>query len=198
MALTPITHITGTAVYIPGNNIDTDRIVPARFLRDITFTHMGEYLFYDERFGPDDTPRDFPLNAVYDVKLLIVDANFGCGSSREHAPQAIKKYGIQGIIGKSFSDIFRGNCHALGIPCVILDDPSHQRLKTSLDTRITLDIASTCIRTKETELPFILEPAVQQAFISGEWQVKALLKTASARSKAIADKLPYIHNYAPR
>ena len=117
-----ITQITGTATPIRGNDIDTDQIVPARFLKEITFDNMGKYLFYDARFDNQDQTKDHPLNNLnyLDSTIMIVEQNFGCGSSREHAPQAIKKAGFKLIIGHSFSEIFMGNCKALGVPAVQL------------------------------------------------------------------------------
>ena len=115
-----IKEVKGMAVPIKGNEIDTDRIVPARFLKEVTFEKMGEYLFYDVRFPNDKKDHLHPLNQEQykDATVMLVENNFGCGSSREHAPQAIKRAGFEIILGESFAEIFAGNCKALGIPTV--------------------------------------------------------------------------------
>jgi 3-isopropylmalate/(R)-2-methylmalate dehydratase small subunit len=118
MALEKITELTGTAAYVPGNDIDTDRIIPARFMKCVTFDDLGEYLFYDVRKNEDGSDKAHPLNdpKFAGAKILISNSNFGCGSSREHAPQAIYRFGFRGVIAESFAEIFFGNCVTLGIP----------------------------------------------------------------------------------
>ena len=118
-----IYEIEGGAVPIRGDEIDTDRIIPARFLKEITFDNMGKYLFYDERFDEQGRVKDHPLNnpEYFNARIMIVGRNFGCGSSREHAPQAIQKAGINALIGESFADIFSGNCNTMGVPLLTLE-----------------------------------------------------------------------------
>src|SRR6056297_3468335 len=117
---TKITTRTVTGIPVPGDDIDTDRIIPARFMRCVTFDGLGEFAFYDERFNDDKSLKKHPLNdeRYNEGSILIVGDNFGCGSSREHAPQALKRYGIKAVIGQSFADIFAGNCVAMGMPAV--------------------------------------------------------------------------------
>ena len=112
-------QITGTGIPVPGNDIDTDRIIPARFMKCVTFDGLEQYAFYDERFS-GDTPKAHPFNddRFLGGSILIVNKNFGCGSSREHAPQALVRFGMRAIIGESFAEIFAGNCTALGVPAV--------------------------------------------------------------------------------
>ena len=118
--MSKIIHITGRAVPVIGNDIDTDRIIPARYLKEITFSRMGQYPFYDERFTADGKMKDHPFNKPqYDgASILVANANFGCGSSREHAPQALGRWGIKAIVAESFGEIFAGNCAMLGIPAL--------------------------------------------------------------------------------
>ncbi|MDC0291584.1 3-isopropylmalate dehydratase small subunit, partial [Akkermansiaceae bacterium] len=121
MAIAPITQVSGTAVPIPGADIDTDRIIPARFMKCVTFDGLGEYAFYDVRFDPESGEKtDHPLNDErFDgASILVAGINFGCGSSREHAPQSLTKYGFSAIIAESFAEIFYGNSTTLGLPCV--------------------------------------------------------------------------------
>src|SRR5512134_255490 len=115
-----ITRVSGTAVPIRGNDIDTDRIIPARYLKEVTFARMGGYPFFDERFDASGKKKDHPLNdpEYQGASILFVNKNFGCGSSREHAPQALYRFGIQAIVGESFAAIFAGNCTIMGLPTV--------------------------------------------------------------------------------
>ena len=115
---TTVTGVAGTGVPVRGDDIDTDRILPARFLKEVTFENMGEYAFYDRRFDAEGEPTDHPFNEFEGASILVVNDNFGCGSSREHAPQALMRWGIDGIIGESFAEIFRDNCESLGVPTV--------------------------------------------------------------------------------
>src|SRR5882762_3853082 len=119
MALAKITSVTGCAVNVPGNDIDTDRIIPARFMKCVTFDGLGEYLFYDVRKNADGSDRPHPLNEprFKGATILLSGANFGCGSSREHAPQAIQKYGFKAVVAENFAEIFFGNSTTLGMPC---------------------------------------------------------------------------------
>ena len=112
--------IEGRGIPLPGNDIDTDRIIPARFMKCITFDGLGQYVFYDERFDESGSKKGHPFNdeKFLDSSILIVNKNFGCGSSREHAPQALLRFGIKALIGESFAEIFAGNCTVMGIPTV--------------------------------------------------------------------------------
>ena len=123
MALEKITQVNGTAVYVPGNDIDTDRIIPARFMKCVTFDGLGEYLFYDVRKDEEGNDKDHPLNdeRFQSASILITNANFGCGSSREHAPQALYRYGFRAVIAESFADIFFNNCYSFTLLIVIYD-----------------------------------------------------------------------------
>ncbi len=197
-----ITTVSGRAVPILGDDIDTDRIVPARFLKEITFANMGNYLFYDLRFDETETPKAHPLNDPHylGARIMIVGRNFGCGSSREHAPQAIKRFGIQAVIGESFAEIFAGNCKAIGLPVVSVSDGAHALiidhithhsealLSLNLDTKTLQYGAETC----HVELP----EARRQAFISGTWESTALLRVNMPAVLEKAKQLPYVQGFA--
>lgn len=195
-----ITTITGQAIAISGDDIDTDRIVPARFLKEITFEKMGDYLFYDERFNTDGSPKEFPLNLVdhLDASILVVGSNFGCGSSREHAPQAIMRYGFKAIVGVSFSDIFSGNCQAIGIPCIPVSDADIGAIVnavTDAKTSLAIDLSHQTIRVGDQTWTSQLSPARHHAFVTGGWNIKGLLKANADQTQAVANRLPYIQNF---
>ena len=142
------TRISGRAVPIRGNDIDTDRIIPARYLKEITFARMGEFPFYDERFDAEGKPKPHPFNdAKYKgASILLVNKNFGCGSSREHAPQAIYRFGIHAVVGESFAAIFAGNCVMLGMPAVTVASSDIELLMQLVESNpqlvLTLDLES--------------------------------------------------------
>src|SRR5262245_30038169 len=148
MALAKIEKVTGSGVHVPGEDIDTDRIIPARFLKCVTFDGLGEHLFKDVRFRQDGTPTGHPLDDPRHAgaTILVVGRNFGCGSSREHAPQSIAKRGFKAIIGESFAEIFFGNAITLGIPCVSLAradlDQLAKRVDSSPETVLTVDLVA--------------------------------------------------------
>ena len=139
-----ITNVEGRAVPIRGNDIDTDRIIPARYLKEVTFARMGEYPFFDERFDALGNLKPHPLNdpKYKGASLLFVNKNFGCGSSREHAPQALYRWGINAIVGESFAAIFAGNCTIMGVPTVTVSPVDIEKLMRAVenDPRITFSL----------------------------------------------------------
>ncbi|MEK9727971.1 MAG: 3-isopropylmalate dehydratase small subunit [Candidatus Margulisiibacteriota bacterium] len=196
-----IGSVSGTAVPILGNDVDTDRIVPARYLKEITFDQMGDYLFYDARYDEGHNPReDHPLNQdqYQSASIMLVEKNFGCGSSREHAPQAIKRAGFEAIIGESFAEIFSGNCKNLGIVTGGLSrdhlDQLIQRVKQSPSLTLRLDIESSVLKLGEdVSFPVSIKSSHQKAFLDGTWDELALLKLNDNKIKAVANDLPYFH-----
>src|ERR1700749_4045014 len=142
MSLAKITSITGRAVNVPGNDIDTDRIIPARFMRCIVFDGLGEFAFYDVRKNADGSNKAHPLNdpRFKGASILLSGANFGCGSSREHAPQALYRFGFRAIIAESFAEIFFGNCTTLGIPCVTASAKDIQFLANEIERNPKLEV----------------------------------------------------------
>src|SRR6185295_7747783 len=144
MALAKIEMVTGRAVHVPGEDIDTDRIIPARFLKCVTFDGLGEHLFWDVRHREDGTKTGHPLDdpRFTGATILLAGRNFGCGSSREHAPQSIAKFGIKAIVAESFAEIFFGNSLALGMPCVSVARPDLialiERVEHDPKTQVTI------------------------------------------------------------
>jgi 3-isopropylmalate/(R)-2-methylmalate dehydratase small subunit len=200
VAVEQIRRITGTAIPLPGNNIDTDRIIPARFLRSVSFEGLEDHLFEDDRAQADaDRPGSHPFsNPVYrGASVLVVNANFGCGSSREHAPQAIQRRGIRAIVGESFSEIFFGNSVAIGLPCVSAPreevDALIALVTASPDVTLEIDLESLTVRAGDRSSSISLVPAARDAFLDGSWDATGLLLNRFDEVEAVAARLPYVH-----
>jgi 3-isopropylmalate/(R)-2-methylmalate dehydratase small subunit len=187
-----ITKIAGRGIPLVGNDIDTDRIIPARFLRCITFDGLGEHVFADDRNGS----HSFDNPAFGGASILVVNRNFGCGSSREHAPQAIARWGIKAIIGESFAEIFIGNCAAIGLPCLTADTEAVEALQDRLlrnpATEISVDIESLEIYYGETVVHGNLDHGPRQTFLTGTWDACGQLLAQQSAIQATATKLPYL------
>lgn len=172
----PITSVTGRGIPLRGNDIDTDRIIPARFLRCVTFEGLGAHVFADDR-AQGDHPFDQPQ--YQGARILVVNANFGCGSSREHAPQALRRWGIAAIIGESFAEIFAGNCLALGLPVVTATaavvTELQDRITATPDQEFTLDIAALVVRTSDQSWSVQMPKSAQQSLLQGTWDACAQL-----------------------
>jgi 3-isopropylmalate/(R)-2-methylmalate dehydratase small subunit len=208
MALAKIEKVTGRAVHVPGEDIDTDRIIPARFLKCVTFEGLGEHLFKDVRFGEDGTPTGHPLDdpKFAGATILIVGRNFGCGSSREHAPQSIGKFGFRAIVGESFAEIFFGNSLALGMPCVSLArhdlDELVERTEKRPETRWVVDLVEQVVRAdaaggaegprrEHRSYPFSMKPGAREALLNGLWDPIGQLLEAKDEIRAALASLPY-------
>lgn len=198
MALEKITQVSGQGVYVPGDEIDTDRIIPARFMKCVTFDSMGEYLFYDVRKNEDGSDRKHPLNdpRFKNASILLSGANFGCGSSREHAPQAIYRYGFRGIIAESYAEIFFGNCTTLGIPCFIAAKEDIMAIAKAIEANpqieITLDVANERIRFGDQSVTAVIRDTAQKALVSGAWDMIGELREGEPQVAAVAARLPYM------
>ena len=194
-------QLTGKAVPIRGNEIDTDQIIPARFLKEITFQKMGDYLFYDSRFDEQGQSRDFPLNnpVHQGATLMIVGKNFGCGSSREHAPQAIMRYGIQAVIGESFAEIFAGNCQAIGVPVVTASRSDIEALwvwiEAHPETVVTLNLAKKTVTYVQHKVPIDLPASRRIAMMQGSWDALAMLSSNTEKVRETASRLPYMQGF---
>lgn len=192
-----ITEVRGTAVAVPGDDIDTDRIIPARFLKCVTFDALGPQLFHDERYHEDGTPKEHPLNApgADEAKILITGDNFGCGSSREHAPQSIHKAGFRAVIAQSFAEIFFGNALTLGMPCVTMSPEDLGALRTLVthepDTEVTVDVRDRTVRAGERVFPAHLPDGARGALMEGRWDPLADLLAAKDDAAALAARLGY-------
>jgi 3-isopropylmalate/(R)-2-methylmalate dehydratase small subunit len=198
MALEKITQITGRGVYVPGNDIDTDRIIPARFMKCVTFDGLGEYLFHDVRKHADGTDRPHPLNdpRFKGATVLLSGANFGCGSSREHAPQAIQKYGFRAVIAENFAEIFFGNCTTLGIPCLNVRREDIARIAAAIEQNpqlpLVVDVAGGEIRFGDETVKASLRDTAQDALVNGRWDSIAELLEGLPAAKDTAAGLPYL------
>ncbi len=199
MALAKIEKVTGRAVRVPGEDLDTDRIIPARYLRCVTFDGLGEHLFKDVRFREDGTPTDHPLNDPRHAgaTILVAGRNFGCGSSREHAPQSIVKYGFRAIVAESFAEIFFGNSVALGMPCVSLVrrdiESLTERTVAHPETVVTVDLVDNVVRAEGAGTwPLSIKPGAREALMAGLWVPIGQLLEGKDRIRAVAASLPYI------
>ena len=175
MALAKITSVTGRGVYVPGADIDTDRIIPARFMKCVTFDGLGEFAFYDVRKNEDGQDREHPLNDARfkGASVLLTGPNFGCGSSREHAPQALYRFGFRTVIAESFAEIFFGNCTTLGIPCVIATADQIKTLAAAVEANpaleITVDVDKLTVSYGDQSFPVTTTDSARDALISGKW-----------------------------
>ena len=198
MALEKITSITGRGVFVPGNDIDTDRIIPARFMKCVTFDGLGEFLFYDVRKNADGSDRPHPLNdpRFKGATVLLSGANFGCGSSREHAPQAIQKYGFRAVVAENFAEIFFGNCTTLGMPCATASREDIAKIAAAIEqdpkTEIVVDVARQEIRFGHQTVKAEVRPADRDALINGRWDAIGELLDGMSDMRATAAKLPYL------
>jgi 3-isopropylmalate/(R)-2-methylmalate dehydratase small subunit len=198
MALEKITRVAGRGVHVPGNDIDTDRIIPARFMKCVTFDGLGEYLFFDMRKNADGTDKPHPLNeARYKgATILLSGMNFGCGSSREHAPQALQKYGIRAVVAEGFAEIFYGNSTTLGMPCVTASRADIEKIAAAVEanpgTEIVLDLVNQQIAFAGQTVKGTLRESARDALVNGRWDpIGELLEGAEAAGK-IAGQLRYM------
>jgi 3-isopropylmalate/(R)-2-methylmalate dehydratase small subunit len=200
MALEPVTQVTGRGVFIPGADIDTDRIIPARFMKCVTFDGLGEFAFYDVRFNSETGEKtNHPLNDPrFDgASILVAGVNFGCGSSREHAPQSLKKYGFNGVIAESFAEIFFGNSTTLAMPCVIASAADIVKLREAIEadpsTEITIDVDKLRVRSSGgLDIPVTMPESARDALISGRWDPIQELIDNDAAIDARARELHYV------
>jgi 3-isopropylmalate/(R)-2-methylmalate dehydratase small subunit len=192
--LRPILVVTGRGLPLRGDDIDTDRIMPARFLRATSFEGLEGHLFEDDRAARPDHP--FNDVRFAGAGFLVVNGNFGCGSSREHAPQGLARFGIRAVIGESFSEIFQGNAAMLGIPCFAVDHRSVDRLQTLIEhtpnLEITARVDSGMITAGPLRTTATLPAAARDAFASGQWNPTATLLERFDEVRATADRLPYL------
>jgi len=199
MAISPITQVSGTAVPIPGADIDTDRIIPARFMKCVTFDGLGEFAFYDVRFDPVSGEKtDHPLNdeKFSNASILVAGINFGCGSSREHAPQSLAKYGFTAVIAESFAEIFYGNSTTLGLPCVSSSKENIDALKaaTAADPSLEVAINLEAMTVTAGELSFGVEmpESARHALLSGKYDPIQELLDNKEKIEATAASLSYV------
>jgi 3-isopropylmalate/(R)-2-methylmalate dehydratase small subunit len=193
-----IKEIKGSGIYVEGNDIDTDRIIPARFMKCVTFDGLGEYLFYDVRNDTDGNKKEHPLNdpRFEGASILISDNNFGCGSSREHAPQSIQKAGYSAVIAGSFAEIFFGNSTNLGIVCASVEDIERKQIIAELEKDpslpITIDVENKRIKAGSIEVSFTIKEGARESLLSGSYDTLNELLEGEDQISSVVSKLAYM------
>ena len=194
--------ITGRAVALRGEDIDTDRIMPARFLRSVSFDGLERHVFADDRRADAGRLHPFDDPARSGATVLLVNRNFGCGSSREHAPQALARWGVKAIVGESFAEIFFSNATALGVPCVSVEPDAVRALMAKVEGdpagAVTVDLEAMIVRGGGVEAACTMPAAARSAFLAGTWDATALLMGDFETVRAAAARLPYIAGFTPR
>jgi 3-isopropylmalate/(R)-2-methylmalate dehydratase small subunit len=195
--MSKILSVTGRALPLRGDDLDTDRIMPARFLRSVTFEGLEQHLFEDDRKANPAHP--FNNRTYAGAAVLVVNANFGSGSSREHAPQGLARAGIRAIVGESFSEIFRGNSVMLGIPCFSADRASVDALQSLIErepaTQVETRVDTGLVTAGSLSFSATLPPAVRESFLSGQWNPTAMLLDRFEEVREVSDKLPYVFGF---
>lgn len=197
-----ITRVEGRVIPLAGNDIDTDRIIPGRFLKVITFAGLERHAFEDDiasRAARGEV-HPFAVDGYRGASILVVNRNFGCGSSREHAPQALQRWGIQAVVGESFSEIFFGNSLALGLPCVTADPATLEWLQAAAtpdnQQTATVDLEAMTVTFEGRSAPIALPRPAHEALVTGAWDATGLLLEDYAQVEATAARLPYVSGYA--
>jgi len=196
MAENHITEVGGTGVPIPGDDIDTDQILPARFMKEVTFDNMADYLFYDVRRDAEGEFNDHPLNRFEGASIAVVNTNFGCGSSREHAPQAMMRWGVDGVVGESFAEIFADNCKSLGIPAVTASHEAvtdlQEWIEDNPDGEIEIDVEAETVTYGDTVIEGEIDDAMKEALVEGIWDTTTLMYSNLSKVEQTASELPYV------
>ena len=197
-----VSTIKGTGIPLRGNDIDTDRIIPARFLKCVTFDGIGEHVFEDDIKGLVQKGETHPFadECFANATILVANKNFGCGSSREHAPQSLKRWGVKAIVAESYSEIFYGNCVSLAVPCFTADHNTCAKLQDIIENNPTselgIDVAEATISIGEELIQLGIQSGAQGQFLDGSWNARAGLLENLDGAKEVAASLPYVSNYA--
>lgn len=193
--------ISGRCIAVRGNDIDTDRIIPARFMKVVSFAGLGEYAFYDERYTGNGDKKKHPFNdeAFSSASILLVNKNFGCGSSREHAPQALYRAGIKAIVGESFAEIFEGNCSVMGIPVLTVSSDDIENLMSEVENnpeaKMKIDINVKQLFLNEKAYNFNIPDSSRLSLLNGTWDSTAALLNARNKIISKSKELPYLHAF---
>lgn len=199
--MSKIESAAGPAVAVHGDDIDTDRIIPARFLKTITFEGLEDHVFEDDRVEAQAHGRVHPFDdpAHKGAAILLGGSNFGCGSSREHAPQAIKRWGIQAVVAVSFAEIFYGNSMMIGLPCATVPEGQMQKLMALADAQpgleFHLDLKASTLSAGDLVVPVAMPDSVRSALLSGDWDATALLLDRYEQVEQLAASLPYVSGW---
>lgn len=197
MPLEKIAHVVGTAVFVPGDDIDTDRIIPARFMKCVTFDGLGEYLFYDMKFGEEGVKKEHPLNdpRFINASIMLSGSNFGCGSSREHAPQSLYRAGFRAVIAGNFAEIFFGNSINLGMPCVSLPDDDRDRLGSMINENpnleVIIDVLNLQVRAGDFSISCELRQGARESLLNGSWDPLDELLESNQSIQDVHNRLAY-------
>ena len=197
MPLEKISQVSGQAVYVPGDDIDTDRIITARFMKCVTFDGLGEYLFYDMKFKEDGSKKEHPLNdpRFINASIMLSGSNFGCGSSREHAPQSLYRAGFRAVIAGNFAEIFFGNSINLGMPCISLPDSERAKLASFIQENpssdVIVDVQNLQVRIDGSSIPCQLRQGARDSLLNGTWDPIDELLEANEQVEAIHNRLAY-------
>ena len=196
-----VQNVSGTALIIQGEDIDTDRIIPARFLKCVSFDALGDQVFADDRLELAGE-HPFDQRRFEGASILIVNGNFGCGSSREHAPQALMRWGIRAVVGVSFAEIFFGNCLALGIPCASASPDQILAIQASVEEDATrhwkLDLDEMALASDQDRWDVSIDPGPRDMLLSGRWDATSQLLDNSPKVKALMDEIPYLNQFSRR
>jgi len=201
MTLPAIRRVSGTALPLGGDDIDTDRIIPARFLVSITFEGLGAHAFEDDRKAVKAKGQTHPFDDArfWGARILLVNRNFGCGSSREHAPQALYRGGIRAVVGESFSEIFFGNAVAIGLPCVTAPHEAVAELQSLVESApksaLSVDLEARTLIAEGKTLPVSIPENAREAFLSGNWDGTSMLLERWGEVEAVAKRLPYVTGF---
>ncbi len=193
--------VEGRGIPLPGDEIDTDRIIPARYLREITFEALGKYAFFDERFDDAGRQKPHPLNdpRFQGGEILIVGRNFGCGSSREHAPQALMRMGIRAFIGESFAEIFSGNCTALGLPAARVSHEDARAISAIVEKDpqavVAIDLDASSINAAGRRFSFTMPESDRRSLLTGAWDTTSVLLANEKAIRAAAGRIPYVSGF---
>ena len=190
-----ISQISGKCISLIGDDIDTDRIIPARFLKCINFNSLGKSVFEDDRKNLKGK-HPFDIDKNKDSSILIVNSNFGCGSSREHAPQALMRWGIRSIIGESFADIFYSNCIAIGIPCFTLPKKLIKEIQSYINNKdlfFEIDIRTNSVKSEKFNINLQIKESSKKMFLSGEWDATSTLLANNVLIENKYKNLPYLN-----
>jgi 3-isopropylmalate/(R)-2-methylmalate dehydratase small subunit len=194
----------GRGIVVRGDDIDTDRVIPARYMKSISFAGLEEFVFADARRAPDGTPKDHPFNEARfeGASILVVNKNFGCGSSREHAPQALMRWGIRAIVGESFAEIFAGNCTAIGLLAVTAaaDDVAALMDVVELDpaSPVVVDLTAGKLTSRVGTAPITMPAGARGQLLDGSWDAMRTLLAARDEIERKAGSLPYPGNFPAR
>jgi len=192
-----IDRVAGSAIPLRGDNIDTDRIIPARYLKAVTFDGLGDHVFEDDRNSMAHHPFSNP--SYRQAAILLANENFGSGSSREHAPQALKRWGIHACVAESFSEIFRGNSLAIGLPCFTVAHSdiefAMRCVEDSPDTRLRVSVSDLTLLILDTTVPLEMPDGMRDALLTGQWDPTGMLLDRFEQVRATMTDLPYVGGF---